>query len=75
MTLTKIVTNKEVPGTNFCWHLDYIKSSQATKIKAPPIPIIAAINPTNNPIIIGVNILSYNFDFGNLILNGRPCIQ
>ena len=27
------------------------------------------------PIIIGVNILSYNFDFGNLILSGRPCIQ
>jgi hypothetical protein len=35
-------------------------------MKAPPIPIIAAINPTNKPIMIGVNILSYNFDFGKL---------
>ena len=37
--------------------------------------IAAAIKPTNRPIKIGVKILSYNFDFGNLILNGRPCIQ
>ena len=46
-----------------------------TSMKAPPIPIIAAIKPTNKPMIIGVNALSYNFDLGNLILNGRPCIQ
>ncbi len=44
-------------------------------MKAPPIPIIAAIKPTIKPIIIGVKALSYNLDFGNLILNGRPCIQ
>ena len=53
----------------------FILVPAGTNIKAPPIPIIAAINPTTKPIIIGVNILSYNFDFGNLILNGRPCIQ
>ena len=46
-----------------------------TKINAPPTPMIAAINPTTNPIIIGVNALSYNFDFLNRILKGRPCIQ
>ena len=41
-------------------------------MNAPPIPIIAAINPTINPIIIGVKALSYSFDFLNLILNGNP---
>ena len=44
-------------------------------MNAPPIPMIAAIKPTTKPIIIGVKILSYSFDLGNLILNGRPCIQ
>ncbi len=39
------------------------------------VGFIAAINPTIKPIIIGVKMLSYNLDFGNLILKGRPCIQ
>ena len=34
-------------------------------MKAPPIPIIAAIKPTNKPMIIGVNALSYNPDLLN----------
>ena len=39
------------------------------------VGFIAAMKPTTNPIIIGVKILSYNFDFGNLILKGSPWIQ
>ena len=46
-----------------------------TLFRSPPIPMIAAIKPTANPIKIGVNILSYNFDLGNLIRKGSPCIQ
>ena len=34
-----------------------------TNINAPPIPMMAAIKPTIKPIMIGVNALSYNFDF------------
>ena len=42
---------------------------------APPIPIIDATNPTIKPNSIGVKALSYNLDFGNLILRGKPWNQ
>ena len=38
----------------------------------PFTPIGERLNPTNKPMIIGVNILSYSLDFLNLILNGNP---
>ena len=46
-------------------------------------PAYAVANEANNILATSVSgstthylkILSYNLDFGNLILNGRPCIQ
>ncbi len=52
-----IVTNKEVPGTNFVGMP--IKYIMAGTIKnAPPTPMIAATNPTNKPRTTGTIALS-----------------
>ena len=72
--VTNIVTNKEVPGTNFVgMPIKYIIAG--TIKNAHPTPIIAATNPTTTPKIIGTKALSYTFDVLNLILKGNPCIQ
>ncbi len=72
--VTNIVTNKEVPGTNFVgMPIKYIIAG--TIKNAPPTPMIAATNPTRIPNIIGTNALSYTLEVLNLVLKGKPCIQ
>ncbi len=71
-SLKKYKINKRFIKNNI---LQILNKNLSKKKNYNHLPIIAAIKPTANPIIIGVNTLSYNFDFGNLILKGSPCIQ
>ena len=74
LAATKMIWKRDVPTTSEVGiPRRYIIAG--TIINPPPIPINAARIPTITPIKIGNKIEIYNFDFLNLVLNGRPWSQ